>query len=267
MGGDEFCVLLTGDLGENLAALEAACAALSEHGEGFAVSCSWGAVSMPDEASTPEAALRIADQRMYADKQGGRPSASRQSTDVLLRALAERYPDLDDHAHGVAELAEDTARRLELDEEEIGQVRLAAELHDIGKVAIPETILNKPGPLDDSEWEYMRRHPIIGERIIAAAPSLEHIALLVRASHERVDGRGYPDGLSGAEVPLGARIIAVCDAYDAMVSARPYSPPMHLEDALCELRRCAGSQFDTRVVETFCDVVTARQISGVPALA
>jgi two-component system cell cycle response regulator len=252
MGGDEFCVLLSGELSDTLAALDAGSHALSEHGEGFSVTSSWGAVSVPEEASTPEAALRIADQRMYSHKQDGRPSASRQSTDVLLRALAERHPDLDHHSHDVASLAETLAARLGLPSDEVQQVRLAAELHDIGKVAIPETILNKPGPLDDHEWEYVRRHSVIGERIIAAAPSLQRVAQIVRSSHERVDGHGYPDGLHGDAIAVGARIIAVCDAYDAMIATRPYSAPMPHQAAITELRRCAGSQFDPIVVEAFC---------------
>ncbi len=258
MGGDEFCVLLSGDLDARLDTLAAAAVALSEHGEGFAVTSSWGAVVVPDEAATPETALRIADQRMYAHKRDGRPSASRQSTDVLLRALAERYPELDGHSHDVAALAEDVARELGLDPEEVEQVRLAAELHDIGKVAIPETILNKPGPLDAREWEYMRRHSVIGERIIEAAPSLHRVAQIVRASHERLDGAGYPDRLAGERIPLGARIIAVCDAYDAMIANRPYSTPMPSTAAIAELRRCAGSQFDPDVVEVFCACLTDR---------
>ena len=150
-------MLLSGELSDTLAALQSGSHALSEHGEGFSVTSSWGAVSVPEEASTSEAALRIADQRMYAHKHDGRPSASRQSTHVLLRALAERHPELDDHSHDVASLAASLAGRMGLAQEEIEPVRLAAELHDIGKVAIPETILNKPGPLDDREWEYVRR--------------------------------------------------------------------------------------------------------------
>jgi diguanylate cyclase (GGDEF)-like protein/putative nucleotidyltransferase with HDIG domain len=252
MGGDEFCVLVRGEIGGCLAALEASSHALSEHGEGFAITSSWGAVSLPEEATTPEAALRLADHRMYAHKQGRRPFASRQSTDVLLRALAERHPDLDSHSPGVASLAAEVARNLGLSAQEAEQVRLAAELHDIGKVAIPETILNKPGPLDDAEWEYIRRHSVIGERIISAAQSLHRVAQIVRSSHERVDGTGYPDGLKGAEIPLGARVIAVCDAYDAMITSRSYSGAMPPSVAIAELQRCAGLQFDPDVVEVFC---------------
>src|SRR6185437_8722335 len=124
------------------------------------------------------------------------------------------------------------------------QVRHAAALHDIGKVAIPDAIINKPAALSDDEWAFMRRHTLIGERIVAAAPALGGAAALVRASHEAWDGTGYPDALAGTDIPVGARIIAVCDAFDAMIASRPYSPPRSTDEALAELRRCAGSQFD-----------------------
>ncbi|MDX6658055.1 MAG: hypothetical protein QOH62_2848, partial [Solirubrobacteraceae bacterium] len=178
----------------------------------------------------------------------------RQTTDVLLRALAERHPDLDGHSCDVAALAETTAIRLGLESEEVEAVRQAAQLHDIGKVAIPEAILHKPGALDDDEWVFMRRHSEIGERIIAEAPSLARVAAMVRASHERFDGAGYPDKLAGEDIPLGARIVSVCDAFDAMITERPYSGAVLADEAERELRRCAGSQFDPVVVEAFCAV-------------
>ena len=181
----------------------------------------------------------------------GAATADRQSSDVLLTALAERHPDLGDHLDGVTELATDVATRMGIDGDELTQLRHAAALHDIGKVAIPDAIITKPAALDDDEWAFMRRHTLIGERIIAAAPALGRAAKLVRASHEAFDGTGYPDHLSGVEIPLGARIIAVCDAFDAMLAPRPYSPPSAVEQALAELRRCAGTQFDPDVVSAF----------------
>jgi two-component system, cell cycle response regulator len=257
MGGDEFCALLRPGAQAADPLVEAAAHALSEHGEGFSVTSSWGAVRLDVEATTSEEALRLADQRMYARKRSGRSSVGRQTTDVLLRALAERHPDLDAHSSDVAQLAATTAARLGLEPEEIETVRQAAQLHDIGKVAIPRAILHKPGPLDADEWEYMRRHSVIGERIIAEAPSLAHVAAMVRASHERFDGGGYPDGLRAEHIPLGARIVAVCDAFDAMITNRPYSPARSPEDAIRELRDCSGGQFDPMVVEAFCASRTA----------
>jgi len=127
----------------------------------------------------------------------------------------------------------------------------AAELHDVGKIAIPDAILAKPGPLDEEEWRFMHRHTILGERILMAASALRPVARLVRASHERFDGGGYPDGLKGEEIPLGARIIFVCDAYDAMTTDRAYSRAIASAEAITELRACAGTQFDSEVVEAF----------------
>ncbi len=256
MGGDEFCVLIEPGLDDPAALVESAAAALSESGEGFNIGCSHGSVLLPEEATGHADALRIADQRMYASKHAGRLSAGRQSKDVLLRALTERNPLLGGHLSGVAELAERTARRLGLPPEEIERIRHAGELHDAGKVAIPDGILSKPGPLDEEEWGFVRRHTLIGERIVRSAPALSRVAELVRSTHERWDGGGYPDNLRADAIPLGSRIVAVADAFDAMTSERPYAARRTPQEALDELRKCSGSQFDPAVVETFRAVVT-----------
>jgi HD-GYP domain-containing protein (c-di-GMP phosphodiesterase class II) len=140
---------------------------------------------------------------------------------------------------------------------EIVQVRRAAVLHDIGKIAIPDGILSKPGPLDAEEWTLMRQHTIIGQRILSAAPALQPVANIVRATHERYDGRGYPDRLAGEEIPLAARIVFACDAYDAMTATRPYSRGRDAAAAMVELRRCAGTQFDPAVVDALTREVRA----------
>jgi HD-GYP domain-containing protein (c-di-GMP phosphodiesterase class II) len=199
---------------------------------------------------------------MYADKAGGRPPTGRQVADALLRTLQERHPDLGEHLDGVADTAAEVARQLGLDETQLERVAHAARLHDVGKVAIPDAILAKPEPLEPEEWEFMKRHTIIGERIISAAPALTDVARLVRSSHERWDGAGYPDELGGADIPLGARIVSVCDAYDAMITDRPYQAAVDSEHALAELRRCTGTQFDPGVVAAFLAVVAARQAAG-----
>ncbi len=174
---------------------------------------------------------------------------------MLLQILGERQPALRDHTDGVAALAQSIGQRMQLQPEELDVLVRAAEMHDIGKVAIPETILDKPGPLDADEWAFMRRHTILGERILCAAPALAPVARLVRSSHERWDGGGYPDGLAGEEIPLGSRIIFACDSFDAIVSARAYSPASSSQSAIAELERCAGSQFDPDVVEALIEVV------------
>ena len=255
LGGDEFCALVhTGRDGID-ELLPVCSAALTERGEGFEVSSSFGSVLLPEEATTPTQALQLADRRMYARKGGRRMSAGRQSRDVLLRTLSERRPDLHLRLRDIGELALAVGRELHMGPEGLDEVARAAELHDVGKIAVPDAILDKPGPLDPVEWSFMRRHPLIGERILLAAPALRPVARLVRSSHERWDGGGYPDGLSGDEIPLGARVVAVCDAFDAMTTERPYREPVTDTDAVGELRRCAGTQFDPMVVEAFCRVI------------
>jgi two-component system cell cycle response regulator len=176
-------------------------------------------------------------------------SAARQTRDVLLAFLHERQPELAAHLRQVGRLAVTVGRRLGMDERELDELRLAGELHDVGKAAIPDAILNKPGPLNDQEWTFMLRHTIVGERILAAAPNLAGVARLVRSSAERWDGSGYPDGLTGQQTPLGARVVAVCDAFYAMTSERPYYPAREPREAIAELVRGAGTQFDPRVVD------------------
>ena len=141
-------------------------------------------------------------------------------------------------------------RRMGMDAEEIDVTR-AAELHDLGKVGIPDAILAKPGRARRHQWELMRQHTILGERILNAAPAMRPVARIVRASHERWDGAGYPDGLAGERIPLGARIVAVCDAFAVMIDKRPYAPTRSHEEACRELRREGGRQFDADVVEAF----------------
>jgi diguanylate cyclase (GGDEF)-like protein len=251
MGGDEFCVLVAGGPEAVQAASVDSADALSESGEGFTITTSFGVVLVPSDTGDAPEALILADRRMYANKSRGRASAGHQIANVLMRVLSERNPDLAAHLDDVSRLSDDVSRRMGLPDEDRMAVIQAASLHDVGKTAIPDELLNKPGPLSDEEWEFMRQHTVIGERILSAAPALCEAARLVRASHERFDGTGYPDGLAGDDIPLGARIVAVCDAYDAMTSDRPYRRALGAEQAIAELRLCAGTQFDPAVVEAF----------------
>jgi HD-GYP domain-containing protein (c-di-GMP phosphodiesterase class II) len=239
--------------------LESASNALSDSGEGFEVRASYGAACLPYEADTPSAALQLADQRMYARK-AGRSSPVRQETrDVLVRALQARRPDLHLSPHGVADMAARVARRLGMTGEALDEVARAAELHDVGKVAVPDAILGKAEPLSEEEWVFMRRHTILGERILNGAAAMRPVARIVRSTHERFDGTGYPDGLAGAAIPLGSRIVAVCDAYEAMTNERPYRPTLEHDAAVAELRKGAGTQFDPTVVEAFVAEVEDRR--------
>jgi diguanylate cyclase (GGDEF)-like protein len=260
MGGDEFCVL-AGCSPERAAELiEAAVEALSESGDGWSIDCCVGTVWVPAEADTATAALRIADQRMYAGK-ATRSSASRELTGVLLQVLAEQSPVLGEHSDRVARLAAAVAGELGLDPIGRDAIAHAGRLHDVGKTAVPAEILHKPGPLTASEWEFLRRAPLVAERILMASPTLAASASLVRSAHERVDGGGYPDGLHGEQIPLGSRIIAVCDAFDAITSPRPYRAPRSEQQALAELQRCAATQFDPEAVAALRRVLSAQERS------
>jgi diguanylate cyclase (GGDEF)-like protein len=256
IGGDEFCVL-AGRVPAGRDDLLAACTtALSESGEKFTITCSHGVATAPSEAGTAEHALRLADQRLYEQKTARR-TGNREVIDVLQSVMSERGLAFEEHPSIVARIARLTAQQLDLPGKEVDSVQLAAMLHDLGKTAVPDSLLNKPGPLSPEEWQFMRTHTLIGERIILAAPSLAHVAELVRSSHERLDGKGYPDGLAGDDIPLGSRIIAVCDAFDAMTRDRPYSIAVTPDEALSELRAASGTQFDPRVVAAFCDLAAA----------
>jgi diguanylate cyclase (GGDEF)-like protein len=260
LGGDEFCIVCELDAEGQTAILAAACDALSESGEGFTVGTSFGSVVVPTETQEESAAMHIADKRLYANKTSGRRSAGRQATDALARALENRIPELSDHIAGVVALALRTGERLGVGGQELDQLREVAELHDIGMMAVPDSIIKTLTPLSQEDWEFIRGHTVVGERIVAAAPSLAHVAKIIRATHERFGGSGYPDGLVGDAIPIEARIVAVCDAYDAMIGPRPHRLGMTSDAALEELRSCAGTQFDPVIVDVFCAVIAEQAL-------
>ena len=257
IGGDEFVVISAATAGEHL--LEAAQSALTEGGPGFTINCSRGA-SRIVAGVTLEQALHDADQRLYAHKASTRTRPGAGTRDALLQVLTEQNADLAMHLGHVADLAASTATALGLPQDQVDLTRLAAELHDVGKAAIPAWILDKPGALDAAERSFVERHSAIGQRIVAAAPALGAIGPIVRAAHERPDGTGYPDGLRLEQIPMPARIIAVVDAFDAMTNDRPYRRAMPVADAVAELRRHAGTQFDTTVVEAFAATIAGRLV-------
>ena len=251
MGGDEFCVLITSApaLLRSEASSLAAAAALAESGDGWNVSASAGVVDLTREARDADEALQYADARMYTDKAARKGGERRFAREPANGDLARRATE-------VEQLAARTASELGLPDEEIGTVRAAARMYNVGLRALPSSILDKPGPLDPDEWAFVHRHPLVAERMLAAE-ALAAAANLVRSSHERADGCGYPDGLRGEEIPLGARIIAVCGAYAAMTSQRPYASAMSADDARAELARQSGKQFDKSVVEAFARSLSA----------
>jgi putative nucleotidyltransferase with HDIG domain len=161
-----------------------------------------------------------------------------------------------EHSYGVIALSLEIADELGLDEDDRRLVEFGALLHDVGKIAVPKSIVNKPGPLDDDEWEIMRQHTIAGQRMLdKVGGSMTDVGAIVRASHERWDGKGYPDGTAGEEVPLPARIVSVADTFHAITTTRPYRRAQSPEAAIKELRDCAGTQFDPEVVDALVRVL------------
>ena len=278
LGGDEFAVLLPG-LDER-AAVSIARSIVERVGAAEieqvgAVTVSAGVAAYPDQGVGRDELIRLADSALYWAKEDGKNRArTYQATTSLelsqLQQLAEgpdraaRYRaaaslakavDARDvytgsHSERVGELSARIARRLAIDEPQVELIRLAGSLHDLGKLAIPEEILRKPGALNESERLVLQRHPQIGYRMLESL-GVEPIADWVLHHHERWDGAGYPDRLRGEEIPIGARIIFVADAFDAMTSERVYRKPLSEREALEELERCAGSQFDPAIVEAF----------------
>ncbi len=255
VGGDEFALLLA-DLDEGPAADVArrTCAAIAALDPRLGASA--GLVALGRDA-TKDKLLEQADKRLYAAKRAGRPAGATSeratattqvAVDVLVAALESHHTATAGHCVDVSALSVLVAAGLGANHTELELVRQAALLHDLGKLAIPPEILSKAGPLEPHEWDIIRTHPDRGAEILLQAPGLGSLAAAVRASHERWDGGGYPTGLAGREIPFAARVVAVCDAYDAMVTERPYSPARSPEDAIAELHECAGSQFDSDVV-------------------
>ncbi|HEX2377319.1 MAG TPA: HD domain-containing phosphohydrolase [Gaiellales bacterium] len=176
---------------------------------------------------------------------------------ALAAALEAKDAYTGGHAQTIAEFAVQVGEELGLNGRELKAVRMGALLHDVGKIGIPEAILNKPGPLTDAEFTVMKQHTVIGADIISGIPGMDEVVALVRWSHERWDGGGYPDGLSGVDIPRGACVIAVCDAYHAMTEDRVYRKALSVEGAFNELRRCTGTQFMPAAVDAL-EAVVAR---------
>ena len=185
---------------------------------------------------------------------------------TLLDLLEDRYPELAGHGELVGAYSVITAEALQMSHEAVDCMLLAGTLHDLGKLVLDDEVLLEPGPLDDEQWRQVRRHPELGADLLVAA-NLDTIARWVLAHHERPDGQGYPFGLTGEEIPLEARILAVADSYDAMRTERVYRHAMSHEQAVEELRRNCGAQFDSVVVEAFLSALETLEEPGEPTVA
>jgi putative nucleotidyltransferase with HDIG domain len=221
---------------------------------GSRAGASTGVAARPQDAADAEQLVAIADARLYECKRAhgdrGSRGAALDSVIALAAALDLRDPSTAAHSRTVAQYAALTGTALGLPPARLQRLRLAGLLHDLGKIAVPDAVLHKPGALTDEEWALMRSHPEVGAQLCASA-GLPDVAAWVRAHHERADGRGYPNGLRAEEIPLESAVLAVADAYEAMTADRPYRAAIPAEQAREKLRRCAGSQFDPRVVEAF----------------
>ena len=294
LGGDEFALLLADhDESTALSAAESIVERIStvDFDHIGQVTVSAGLATFPVQGHGRDELIRLADSAMYWAKEHGKNRVRIYRPDIVELAELKRFaagPDkaaryraaaslakavdardtyTGSHSERVAELAARVAVRLGLDAEQIELTRLAASLHDLGKLAIPEEMLKKAGTLTDSERLVLQRHPQIGFRMLDSL-GVDLIAHLVLHHHERWDGAGYPDSLSGEQIPLGSRIIFVSDAYDAMTSDRRYRPRRSSRAALAELERCAGSQFDPGIVAAFREEIEeSSPLKAAPALA
>jgi diguanylate cyclase (GGDEF)-like protein len=283
MGGEEFCVIAPALDGESAAfeLAERVRIAVAERpimvaGDvALPITVSAGVVVLEAGDGSPEHALDCADRALYAAKRRGRnlacafsardhadlpteEAACLQLADALALTSDAREGLTSQHSDEVAELSMAIAAQLGIDAGGIHRVRLGGRLHDVGKIAVPETILTKPGPLTEAEWAIVRTHPEVGDELLRNVPELAPACPAVRHHHERWDGAGYPDALRGDQIPLEARIVCVADAYCAMLVERPHQRACGAEPALAELRRCAGSQFDPAVVEALGAALAAR---------
>lgn len=267
LGGTVYAMLVPGRVPAGAAASSAR-AALADVGWEPGGGLLHGHVAVPIECSASVDAVRLAYRRMRARAAWHPLGPGRQVRDVLLQLLSERLPPGDQArrpqvtGHAVA-----IGRRVGHGTTDLDALVRAAELQDVGMLALPSALLEKRAPLTPAEWAIIRHHPIAGERIIAAAPALANVARIVRSCYERFDGTGYPDRLRAEAIPLSARIIAVCVAFDAMTSWRPYRAPLTASAALAELRRCARTQFDPRIVALFHEVVALPESAPRPKQA
>lgn len=262
VGGDEFCAILphTGqEEGESVARrIRSAVNDYNEGNEELPLGISVGLATAEKAGHGLKELFRSADDMMYRDKLYRSRSVHNKVVESLMAALAERDYITEGHAQRLETLCCAMGDIMQLSSSQLADLALLTKVHDLGKVGIPDRILNKPGALDSEEWAVMKQHPEKGFRIARASPDLSGVAELILKHHERWDGRGYPLGLRGEEIPAECRILAVVDAYDAMTNDRPYAKARSREEALEEITASAGSQFDPHAVEVFLEVVRPR---------
>lgn len=257
VGGDSFAIVLPCTNSRQSSALLTKVKKAIEEAkvDDETLSIALGCATYEDKEDKWQNTLRLAENRMYASKIIQEDSLRSIVMNSFMTALAARSNETEEHVQRMKELAERTAAMMGLGQDEIDNVVMAAQFHDIGKMGIPDNILFKPGKLTDGEWIIMKKHCEIGHRIVSAAAEMGNIANYVLSHHERWDGSGYPNQLKGEEIPIESRIVAVADAFDAMTNERVYKEKYDIEVAVTEIKRCSGAQFDPKVVEAFLDVL------------
>jgi diguanylate cyclase (GGDEF)-like protein len=257
MRGGEFALLAQGTDADTLDVRAAVADALLETGEGFVIRSRFGEVVLPGQTQTVSEALKLADHRAQSQRKAGR-----RDPEVTPPEDAIQTARIESSQFDVAELAIEVGRRMGMPADRLDDLAAAAHLRDIGNMALPGEILRGEHELTAIEWDFIRLHTVVGERLLSANFAMSEVGRLVRSSHERWDGAGYPDGLSGEDIPRGSRIVFVCTAFQDMTSARPYREALSIEAALEQLRESAGGQFDPDVVRVF-DEVFERVADGV----
>lgn len=257
LGGDEFVILLPKTSAEESEKIIRRIKANSSNiqVQSMELSISFGCFTKSSKDQDINEILKNAEDKMYRDKLFESPSIRGKTIQAIIKSLHEKNKREEQHSQRVSSICEAIGIAMELAESDLNELKTVGLLHDIGKIAIDEKLLNKPGKLSSEEWNEMKRHPEIGYRILSSVNDMAELAEIVLAHHERWDGKGYPKGLKGEEIPLLSRIIMVADSYDAMTSERAYRMPLDEEIVLNELRSNAGKQFDPQIVNIFIEKV------------
>lgn len=253
IGGDEFAILLpVVDISKAKSIVERIRDTCQQQDSSpIPISISIGVATRENLKMEMAAVYRLAEERMYTAKLEESRTVRTEIIDSIRKSLEAHAHETQEHVNRMKELALKLSARIGLGEYECNKLELLAKIHDIGKIAIPHSILCKPGNLNIEEWQIIRKHSEIGYRIAAYSPELAFLADSILSHHERWDGKGYPQGLAGKQIPITARIISIVDTYDILTNGRSYRLPVSSEKALEEIRRCSGTQFDPELVENF----------------